>query len=410
MGYILVLSSDWINVINAIIFEVVLITVIFYLTADVCARLNYLSLADGSVQDLVVLSPPLLGGGVISTNRKRSILMIALRGLGIFLIFGTALTIDGETRDVKSTTRKLVRTAADVPSNTSKEQIESFIDLRSRCASMEKNTMVFGRLDDDKNCETDLRLLDGAIRIGFGLNQTAISFFSGCTHNQELVRLYEHGGGYYRFISTCQEGSRKGSVCCFRSLGSDGEIRHNACQGLFQLSESKWAVCEVFDERFSGPSISVNLNCHSGENLEQVQDRWLQAAIAYVDNPVIGLIRAVSVIGVENRVVEVFTKRDVTNVHPMWFLCLAVKLLLLVLLGALSIRLRMKGAKRVLNDDRALLALLRHKLDDWFGARSEDEEPTIYLHLQTADDGERRVWASTMPNYNPGSLSANEES
>ena len=95
MAFIMPLPSDWANLINTVIFEFLLLTLIFHLTSDVCACLNYLALVDRSVRDLVIVSPPLVGGGLISTNRKRSMFLIALRGLSIFLIFGSALTIDG---------------------------------------------------------------------------------------------------------------------------------------------------------------------------------------------------------------------------------------------------------------------------------------------------------------------------
>ena len=174
------------------------------------------------------------------------------------------------------------------------------------------------------------------------------------------------------------------------------------CVASFKLSATKFAVCEIFKQDLAGQSVSINADCHPASNLDVVQDLWPNAMKITRAAAIIDMIAAVSVASEQSRKVETYGRRNVTDVHPMWFFCLAVKLVLLVMLGVLSIHLRSKGARRVLNDDRALLGLLKQKLDDWIGAgvSNSQEQPTIYLHLQTNEEGDRNVWASTMPNYN----------
>ena len=412
MSYKLAIPSDWTNVINTIIFEFVLLSLIFHLTADVCARLNYLALVDGSVKDLVVVSPPLVGGGLISTSRARSMFMIALRGLGIFLIFGTALTIDGESDTKKVLTRKIVRTAADVPANTTLKQFYDLIDLRSSCITSENNTMVFGRLDDKGYCETNLLLLERAIRIRNEPTSTDLLFSSGCHHNDTLLAAFEDGNQLRKVATTCDQNNQQATVLCSRMIDNTSNILVNTCCGLFKLSESKWFVCEDFNGEFNDSSISVSTLCHAAENLDEVQNRCLD--LFFILNEtfsflIMDMIGAVSVIAVKSRSVPSFEEHDVTSVHKTWLLCLMVKLLLVVSLGVVSIWLRMQNAKSVLNDDYALLELLRQKLNDWFGARLNDEKQLIYLHTETSNDGKRKVWASIVPNYNPRNWVAEEE-
>ncbi len=408
MGIVLLIPSDWTTVINAVIFEVVLITLIFFLTADVCARLNYLALLDGSVRDLVVMSPPLVGGGVISTNRQRSLLMIMLRSLGILLIFGTALTIDGESTDVRLTKTKMVRSPGDLSNlNRSREAatevVNKLMNLRYTCTVSSNNSMVFGRLDVNGDCETDISLLQNATSISSDLESTSASFSRSCRHRnvtffeKKVDSVVQFSMEYV--ITTCEQDDRKAVVFCFRKK-SKGVVQFVECVASLQLNATKFAVCESFNQVLEGSSVAIDTDCHPAANLGVVQNLWPRAMAITRSTSIVDMIAAVSVAGEQTRKIEEYARRDVTKVHHMWFLCLAVKLILLALLGVLSIHLQCKGAKRVLNDDRALLGLLKQRLDDWIGVSNTQEQPTIYLHLQTNQEGERNVWASPMPNYN----------
>ena len=420
MGFIMPLPSDWANFINTVIFEFLLLTFIFHLTSDVCARLNHLVLVDGSVRDLVVVSPPLIGGGLISTNRKRSMFMLALRGLSIFLIFGSALTIDGESETKKVFSTKLVRTTADVPVNTTAKLIDDLVDLRMTCTTTENDSMVFGRLDNDGYCETNLLLLERAIRIKNEATPTDInlSFPSGCHHNETVLEEFQDGRKYSRVTYSCKEDVQKASIFCTRMAIKNDDKAYHLCMGSFKLSESKWALCEYADDKHPHLSISIKGLCHAAENLDDEQDRWPKISIPLLsplspripDNfTIIDLIGAVSVIGVKSRVIPSFERRDSTNIDEIWFLCLTIKLILVVSLASSSIWLRRKGAKPVLKNDQALIELLRQNLNDSFGARSGDQRQTIYLHLRTTGDGTRNVWASSVPNYSGRSFNAGEE-
>ena len=408
------IPSNWTNVINTIVFEFVLLTLVFYLTADVCARLNYLALVDGSIQDLVVVSPPLVGGGLISTSRKRSMFMIVLRGLGVVLIFGSALTIDGESRTEKVYTRKLVRTAADVPFNTTKNQIVEFIEMRMSCTTTENNSLVFGRLDFDGYCETDVLLLESAIRIRNETIMPNISLSSDRCYNETVSRAVLRRNKILHMTFTCKEGIQKAYFHCYGIT----------CQGLFKLSESKWTFCGGIKNLLHSPQISVNTRCRGAENLGEIQDRWFDATDVFFirtrsspsqlasplgNFPIAETIYIISLMGIESRNVPSFKTYDATNIQRMWFLCLTVKLLLVVSLALSSIWLRVKRAKAVLKDDRALVELLHQTLDDSFGAQTGDQRNTIYLHLNTSEEGTRNIWASSVPNYHPGNFNPGNE-
>ena len=403
MELVLPVPSDWTNVINGILFEIMLVTLIFFLTADVCARLNYLALVDGSVQDLVVMSPPLVGGGVISTSRQRTLFMIVLRSLGIFLIFGTALTIDGDTIDVLLRSTKTMRSPGELPNlnmtgDVAFEAVNELIDLRYTCTVNYNNSMVFGHLEVEGYCETDDRLLQNAVSISSGLELTSRSFSSGC-QTKKIPFIEKKGYVVESVITTCEQVGRKANVyCILKRTGS--VVDFSNCVASLKLNPTKFAVCEHFKQVVQAPSVSINTSCHPAANLGDVQDHWQKAAEITRSLTIIDFLGAVSVAGKQTKEVERYEERDVTRLHYMWFLCLAIKLVLLLFLGLLSVHLRCRGARRVLNDDRALLSLLKQKLGDWIGGSNSHEQATIYLHLQTNEEGEKNVWASTIPNYN----------
>ena len=315
---------------------------------------------------------------------------------------------------------KLVRTTADVPVNATAKLIDDLVDLRMTCTTTENDRMVFGRLDNDGYCETNSLLLERAIRIKneATYNDVNLSFPSGCRHSETVLEEFQDGRNFSRVTSSCKEDVQKASIFCSRMATKNGDEAYHYCMGSFRLSESKWALCEYENDKYPSLSISIKWLCHEAENLDDEQDRWPRISIPLLsprfpripnNYTIIDLIGAVSVIGVKSRVIRSFEARDATNIHQMWFLYFAVKLLMVVSLVFSSIWLRMKRTKVVLKDDRALVELLRQNLDDSFDAQSGDHRQTIYLRLNTSEDGPRNVWASSLPHCNAENFNVGEE-
>ncbi len=83
------LPSNMVNLINFVIFDILLISLVFFLTTEISGRLNYLSLSDGNPRRLEIRCPPILGGGLCSTSRLRMHCLFFLRFLAFVLIFAS---------------------------------------------------------------------------------------------------------------------------------------------------------------------------------------------------------------------------------------------------------------------------------------------------------------------------------
>lgn len=393
----LMLESNWSVITNTIFFEVILANVLFYLTADVCARLNYLSLCDGSVQKVYVQAPPLLNGGIISTNRRRTILMIALRGFGIALILGTTLTIDGDSVSREEKLTKKVRVPAPLSNETSTEDIKKLLALRFSCAVSVENALVFGRLDDDNYCETNSSLLTESVRITIPLVPLNFSASTGCSN--VVTNLTE----YQKFMTTrCEQGERKATVLCYSSGDfSEPDLAQTRCAGTFMVNKSNGYACDGFEGLYNESSISLSITCHLAKNLNGIHNIWPTVFPKFGSVSIIDLLGVVSVAAHGEREVIRNVKFDITRVHSMWLLCLTLKLLIISVLALVSAWLRAKKTKRVLHDDRELLLLLRKRLSAWMGT-SMNADHSIYLRVGKLDE-EYEVWASSLPNFNANS-------
>ncbi len=93
------------------------------------------------------------------------------------------MTIDGQTVEVKETRTKAVYAPADFSNTTvSSKDLKDLVDLRYTCMTNTNNSMVFGRLDEDGYCETNIDFLRDAIKINVTLEPASVSFSSDCQH------------------------------------------------------------------------------------------------------------------------------------------------------------------------------------------------------------------------------------
>lgn len=92
------IPPTYLNVLNFLVFDIILILLVYLLSSDVMQRLNDMALRDGKLHRLFITYPPVLGGGLCSTNRLRAQLLLLARLLGLGLILASGLAVKGEAR------------------------------------------------------------------------------------------------------------------------------------------------------------------------------------------------------------------------------------------------------------------------------------------------------------------------
>ncbi len=180
-------SSNWVNSFNFIVFDVVLISLVYYLTADVMGRLNDSALRDGKPRSLFITCPPMVGGGLCTTHRLRAFLLLFTRFIGLGLILIANLAIRGRDKDEIYTAEETVLTHGSV-SNFTEDQFLDAVVLRSGCqgnrapdpSKNEGNWSVvfYGELrgENSDECVTNPALISAApIEFSSGLTWMNIS-------------------------------------------------------------------------------------------------------------------------------------------------------------------------------------------------------------------------------------------
>lgn len=157
-------ESTYVNVVNFLIFDITLISLVYYFTTDVMGRFNDADLSSGERRRLFLTDYPLIGGGLCSTRRFRAALLLLARVVGLSLILATNLTIEGETKRVSKTTTATLVAQGDI-SNYTREQMLEALFMRSGCQSSrqyqispsdpENHTVLFYGEIRDQKCEVD---------------------------------------------------------------------------------------------------------------------------------------------------------------------------------------------------------------------------------------------------------------
>eukprot|EP00171_Calliarthron_tuberculosum_P013884 IDg13884t1 len=164
--YTVFVESSYLNVANFLVFEVLIISFVFFLTSDISGRLNYRSLLTGEAKRLFVLSPPLLGGGLCSTSVLSAALMLVIRAFALLIVLGTALSMDGRTINVRRTHEALVYVPTPITKNITFRDFAAAVSRRGSCQTTQDGFIYFGIIyaGNSTKCEVDVRNLDDQIR------------------------------------------------------------------------------------------------------------------------------------------------------------------------------------------------------------------------------------------------------
>lgn len=385
------LASSYVNFLNFLLFDVLLISLIFFFTADICGRLNFLSLLDGSTKPLVAVSPPLFGGGLCSTGKCRAHIMLAVRITAVMLVFATAFAIDGATEVQKRNRMEKVRVPGPFPKNGNISQFMEAVNLQKTCQISSQGLIYFGKLYENGDCEIDTSLLQDQIRF------KTLPEWINVTLTCERTRIdNKHGRALYEH--NCSQQSSL--IHCFQKHGHSFSAIE--CRGVVQVRGSDF-VCLAFTDRQGDSWLG---NCRRAFNLRRANNYW-NTTTRIGNANLVESIGATNVMALKEQQVSYYYKQKVTFVDKMWFGFFAAKLAIVVALFAISALLRAKNLRCVLHDEQELIHLLRLNISQQVG--HANNEVSLYLHGSSSERrGKKSFWVSGRPQLRPVNIAANQ--
>ncbi len=387
-------ESNLANAMNFLIFDIILISLVFHLTSDVSGRLNYADLNAGEPRRLFLTSPPVIGGGLCSTRPIRAGLLLFARVLGMLLILATNLTING--RSLPALERKSVELV--IPgslSNFTEEGAEISMLRRAGClgtANHElspiegvENITFYGEIRDQV-CEVDKELV---FRNSVKFSQKLLKYnltAGSCVRNEKRVRDQIPVALYF-----CEFGR----LACLFDPTNPPRVLLRSCRGIVFNNNLTYMADEgtLWPEM---PREESEARIVSG--IDWKDDLWFDSVFKMQHSPIEDILHATYGAQVANRTVTVRKESPRTDISAFWFVALALKVAIVVLLGLMSFHLWRQGFRTVAHDERRIAELLRRRIEDNDPRLTvrQDLMPNIYLNAERSS-GKLQIYAAGRP-------------
>ncbi len=359
------LPSNLVNLFNFIIFDILLISVVFYLTTEISGRLNYLSLSNGSPRKLEIQCPPLLGGGLCSTSRVRMYCLFFLRFLAFALIFASNLAIDGVSKN-EIITKFGVRRVPGSLDILTYQKFKRLVDLRLSCQIARKGFVYFGELRENDRCERDVSLLSDPV--AFSLNLQRIDVKPRLCKIQETAEAADVTLRDYR----CENAR----IQCLVPNVSRFDPDPRGCLAVMEDRGTTYG-CSVLVKEVDGVWTG---ECRVIRNFRVKDDRWF-GAFAKGTATFYASIGITTIARTENTTLKFQgEEKDVTQVHYAWFVLFGAKVCLALALAGVTAYLVGIGARCVVHDEKSLASLLSATVNQYSTLRQDD---SIYLNAKT---------------------------
>lgn len=373
-------SSNWINVINFLIFDIALISSVYFLTSDVMGRLNDAALRDGQPHRLIISSPPVLGGGLCSTHRVRVSLLLMARLLGLVLILATNLTIKGKTEFETKSVQRQVYVLGNV-STFSEDQFEEAVINRTGCLGNRNFSLEPGRPNEtvayygeirDTGCVTDVSLVRDPISLATDV----------INENMTTGLCPEYHLRTRNDIAAAEFFCETGTVQCLMSLLDPQIVDLRTCRAIIQRDNATF-IAEEGAPWPEMPFEGTEARLVSGIDF---RDRFWLDAIFINQDSIADAIHAAHFAVTASRQVLEQVEREVTLVSPLWFAAFGLKFILVLVLAITSLVLMRAGYRTVAHDEQRLAELLRLRLEENNPRLTQGSPgsagPTIYLTAQ----------------------------
>ena len=353
---------------NFAIFDIVLISLVFHFSSDVAGRLNDGILRHGSPERLHINSPPVIGGGLVSTRKFHVFLLLFVRIVGLALILASELTLNGVTAQVPHRVTADVMVPGSVR-NFTREQYQESVIRRTGCSATYNDSIYYGMVVD-KKCITDVNLVfkDSLKLSTFIINRTiGFGAFVHTRRREDVAEIW-----YERGIMQCRY--------------FEGEIMNKSCRGVFRtdnvtyLSELGAIRPNMTDEPTQARVI---------DNYDWRDERWLEGVFIESDINMVDAIHAVYGAAQRNMEVTLNRAESHTLVSVLWLVALICKILIVLALAGAIVLLKWKGYRVVVNDERRLVELLRRRIEEADPRLTRDGESNIFLNASRQSSNRR---------------------
>ncbi len=377
------LTSNLVQPLNFVLFDILLISAVYHLTSDIGGRLNDLSLRNGRPQRLLISCPPLIGGGLVSTRRVHVTTLLFIRVVGLALILVSELTIEGNSRDVLRPTQAQV-VAPGAILNFTLDDYQRSVIRRTGCLGTVDGRMYYGRIMN-RQCVLDVdRVHKDAVKLDLEL---VIRNMSLGRIERERVR---EGRKFPIKEFYCENGLMQCEII-------RGFLLKEACRGVIHYNGTTY----IADNGALWPNMPVEpTEARIIENHDWRDDRWFDAALLDIF-PVVDSIHAVYGAANQNLTVNEKVSVNQTDISLFWFVALGAKVFLVLILGVVSFVLWRYGCRVVMNDEQGLTDLVRRNIEDNDPRLTRVGEPQIFLKAVRSEHnrGRLRVVASGRPGY-----------
>lgn len=353
------MDSSWFNVLNFVAFDIVLASLVFYLTGDVAGLSNSTSAVRQLSNQLYPYNPPFVGVGLTCTRKNVYRILAFVRGLTMVLVLATNFLIEGSScANVEKARANVLVPKYVNASSVILIDVWKLMLRRRGCQGRKGDLVYYGESREGQGCELREDLFSfPTVYYGLRFTNATVIFKEPCefyTNNSTAVHIHQF---------TCPD---LGTIAC-RNRDFISSLE-SSCVGIVNVRGSSDQVethmCQG-EALFPGRNAQNRTRnrvarCRLARNLNARETNWVPLLYSRV-NTLRDLMDAIYGSGYQEMEVKVTPKgkiRRQSGVHISWFIILGLTLLILTGLISIDLFLRYKGHVPVANSEYGLASLI----------------------------------------------------
>lgn len=380
------MSSALMNLFNFLLFDILLATVLFWITGTIAGLENSKSARRQVSNQLFLRNPPLIGVGLTCTRRNVFRWLALARVCGMAMILSTNFLIEGISCEVETAAVRSVVVAGKVPETYqfNSTKLREYVRLRMSCQGRctDSDSWYYGELRIDekantKSCELRKHLVAKPI-IRFGLTMDDVTVpldrFKSCKMKSGRTKNSYHTFSCADFGTVaCKIESPFGAkIPGVRTVGGPSPIPKThqktftkECHGIVRVNRTEYTCsgAALFPGRddfiVQKPVAERVARCRRALDIDVSNSDWiplLSTRVKFRD-----AVTAVHGAGRKKMRVKVESPQhtfDVSHVHIAWFALFGVFSMCLLLLIGYDCALRFQGYSPSAHNEIGLGSLL----------------------------------------------------
>lgn len=354
------LSSAVFNVLNFLLFDIILASIVFWLTADIAGLVNSASALQQLDNQLHAYNPPLVGVGLTCTRRRVFRVLALIRAIAMLGVLATNFLIEGASCGRLTNVERNVLVRADINPFENLGKVRDFALRRRSCMGRTDTEVYYGELHVGERCELDRALITTPI-VYFGLDfvnrtielpKNPCEFYTDDNATQHMHRYTCEGLG----VIGCEVDTNYNSIpetCVGVVLADDhrsnktGKIEY-MCEGEgllpFPNRTTDQVRCRMARNALTNDTSWVPLVNNKAKTLRDTIDAVYGAGVQKTSVRVVGTKPSETI--------------EVAQLDSLYFWVLGAKLLLIVLLIVIDVSMRARGLVPAANNEFGLGSLL----------------------------------------------------